>query len=320
MAPRNRRSTERSPSSFSTYSRAEFTREFPDDDTCLAWLKDQLYPDGIWCKNCERVTPHYRVQSRPSYSCQFCGHHVHPTAGTIFHKSSTSFHLWFQAIYLMSATRCGISAKQLEREIGVNYKTAHRMFRLIRSLLAGDVTEPLTGEVEMDETFLARRRRASDPPRKPGLSPGERVVMGTVERHGRIVARYVPGANYLEAIHHLRTFVLPAATVFTDESAIYRQVEKEGYTHKRISHSAKVYVDGDIHTNTIEAFWSNFKRGLRGVYHSVSSAHLQSYVDEYAFRYNHRFDRSMFHAFLARVVQTAVPSASASPAADVTPS
>lgn len=320
MAPRNRRSTERSPSSFSTYSRAEFAREFPDDDTCLAWLKDQIYPDGILCKNCGRVTPHYRVKSRPSYSCQTCGNHVHPTAGTVFHKSSTSLHLWFSAIYLMSATRCGISAKQLEREIGVNYKTAHRMFRLIRSLLADDVTEPLTGQVEMDETFLNPRRRASEPLWPMGHNPRERVVMGSVERHGRIVARHVPAASNLEAMYHLRTFVLPEATIFTDESAIYRQVGKAGYAHKRIKHSAKVYVDGDVHTNTIEGFWSNFKRGLDGVYHSISSRHLQSYVDEYSFRYNHRFDRSMFHAFLGRIARAGAPQPPASPVADATPS
>src|SRR5438132_2627426 len=158
MAPRNRSSTERSPSSDSRYSRVEFARDFPDDDTCLKWLKNELYPNGIFCKNCDRVTSHYRVKSRASYSCQTCGNHVHPTAGTIFHKSSTSLHLWFQGIYLMSSTRCGISAKQLGREVGVNYKTALRMFRKIRELLAADV-ESLSGIVEVDETYFTRSRR-----------------------------------------------------------------------------------------------------------------------------------------------------------------
>ena len=135
MAPRKRNSTDRSLSSESKYSRVEFMREFPDDETCLGWLKGHRFPDGIECVNCEKVTPHYRVKSRPSYSCQNCGHHVHPTEGTIFEKSSTSLHLWFQAIYLMSSTRCGVSAKHIEREIGVTYKTAHRMCKLIRTLL-----------------------------------------------------------------------------------------------------------------------------------------------------------------------------------------
>jgi transposase len=312
MAPRNRRSTERSPSSDSRYSRVEFTRDFPDDDVCLEWLKNHLYPDGIDCKNCERVTPHYRVQSRPSYSCQFCGHHVHPTAGTIFHKSSTSLHLWFQAIYLMSSTRCGISAKQLGREIGVNYKTALRMFHKVRELLADNIVDfPLDGDVEIDETFLNPSRRLGDGPLHHGLSPKERVIMGAVERGGRIVARHVPAANAEEADKHIAAYVLPAANIFTDQSKIYSRVHKTHY-HRRVNHSARVYVDGDVHTQTIEGFWSLFKRGLSGVYHSVSTEYLQGYIDEYSFRYNHRFDgRPMFFAFLAQVakVETSPPPA-----------
>jgi transposase len=265
MAPRDRRSTERVPSSDCRYSRAEFARDFPDDDACLSWLKDERYPDGIFCKNCERVTTHHRVKSRPSYSCQFCGHHVHPTAGTVFHKSSTSLHLWFQGIFLMSATRCGISAKQLEREIGVNYKTALRMFHQIRALLGMDEIGPLTGDVEIDETFLTRSKRNRPwEQRRHGSGPtlGERVIMGSVERGGRIVARHVPRATKVEADKHAALYVLPAAHVFTDESLIYNGLETRQQAHHRVKHSARVYVDGDAHTQTIEGFWSLFKRGL----------------------------------------------------------
>ena len=113
----------------------DFEGMFPDDASCLEWLRNFLYPDGIFCKKCNATTKHHRVQSRPSYSCDHCGHHVHPTAGTIFHKSSTSLKTWFHAIYLMASTRCGISAKQIERETGVTYKTAWRMFKQIRILL-----------------------------------------------------------------------------------------------------------------------------------------------------------------------------------------
>lgn len=309
MATRERNSVRISPSSDCRYSRVEFTRDFPDDASCLEWLKNHLYPDGIYCKNCERVTTHHRVKSRPSYSCQFCGHHVHPTAGTVFHKSSTSLHLWFQGIYLMSSTRCGISAKQLGREIGVNYKTALRMFHKIRELLADSIVDfPLSGDVEMDETFLNPSRRLGGGPLHQGHSPNERVIMGAVERGGRIVARHVKAATALEAGQHLREFVLPAANVFTDESNIYSHVSNT-YYHRRVKHSARVYVDGDVHTQTIEGFWSLFKRGLNGVYHSVSTKYLQGYIDEYAFRYNHRADgRPMFFAFLAQVAKVAEPS------------
>ena len=175
MAARNRRDHSRSRSSESRYSRVEFMQDFPDDDACLEWLKNHLYPDGIYCDGCRKVTPHYRVKARPSYSCQSCGHHVHPTAGTIFHKSSTSLHLWFQAIYLMSSTRCGVSAKHVEREIGVSYKTAHRMCKLIRQLLqTGDVRQG--GKVEIDETYFTGSKRLGDE-RKSGLAKNKRAVM-----------------------------------------------------------------------------------------------------------------------------------------------
>src|SRR5579864_4614261 len=129
-----------------------FEQMFPDDAACLEWLRNFLYPEGIYCKLCKKVTMHHRVTSRPSYSCDYCGHHVHPTAGTIFHKSSTSLKTWFHAIYLMASTRCGISAKQIERETGVTYKTAWRMFKQIRTLLAEERT--LSGSVETDETYF----------------------------------------------------------------------------------------------------------------------------------------------------------------------
>lgn len=120
------------------YTIKDFQADFPNEQACLTWLKDYLYPDGIYCKICKKVTPHHAMRTRKSYSCETCGHHVHPTAGTIFDHSSTPLTLWFYAIYLMSATRAGISAKQLERELGVTYKTAWRMFHQIRSMMSDD--------------------------------------------------------------------------------------------------------------------------------------------------------------------------------------
>jgi transposase-like protein len=137
------------------YPLKAFQAQFPNDAACLEWLKNHFYPEGIFCKNCERITKHHRVVSRPSYCCDYCGNHVHPTAGTIFHKSPTPLTTWFYAMYLMSATRCGISAKQIERETGVTYKTAWRMFKQIRSMLDEQDSGQLGGKggVEMDETY-----------------------------------------------------------------------------------------------------------------------------------------------------------------------
>ncbi len=144
-----------------TYSR--FMELFPNNAACLDYLKDRFYPDGADCPSCGKATKFHRIKGRSAYSCQYCRHQVYPTAGTIFHKSTTSLQLWFWAVYLMSSTRCGISAKQLEREIGVTYKTAHRMFKRIRELLApGEDEPPLEGQVEMDETGVGGKPRASE--------------------------------------------------------------------------------------------------------------------------------------------------------------
>jgi transposase len=132
------------------YTIEDFNRKFPDDNTCLEWLRCQLYPVKIFCPNCRKSTKHHRIKTRKVYGCDSCGHQISPTAGTIFHDSSTSLRLWFYAIYLMSSTRCGISAKQLQRELGVTYKTAWRMFHQIRSLLETS-QKPMFGEILQHE-------------------------------------------------------------------------------------------------------------------------------------------------------------------------
>jgi|SRR5579863_5285088 len=287
----------------------DFMKQFPDDATCLEWLRNYFYPEGIHCKNCERVTKHHRVASRPSYCCDHCGNHVHPTAGTIFHKSSTALTTWFYAMYLMSATRCGISAKQIQRETGVTYKTAWRMFKQIRSMLQED--EPIGGSgksVEVDEMYYGgRRKRGTGRPMRGDKTKSP--VIGMVERSGRVIAKTIPDTTASTLCGTVREFVLPSTTVFTDELHSYNTVSAHRrYTHKRIHHSSKVYVVGDIHTNTVEGFWSLIKRGIGGVYHSVGQNYLQTYLNEYSFRYNRRFDEQpMFLSFLQQIEKRDVP-------------
>src|SRR6266571_2654508 len=153
MSKVNRNAPKRSKASEAKFAVFEFDRQFPDDAACLDYLVGKLYPEGIFCPKCQRVTKHHRVKSRPAYSCQFCGHYEYPMVGTIFQDSATSLRLWFYAMFLMASTRCGISAKQLERELGVTYKTAWRMFNKIRSLLGQD-GELLSGTVEADEAYI----------------------------------------------------------------------------------------------------------------------------------------------------------------------
>ncbi len=144
------------------YTRNDFDRDFPTDDSCLEQIKEQRFPGGVTvCEKCEGPRKHYRVTDRTAYACATCGNHIYPLAGTIFEKSTTSLRIWFQAMYLMGSTRCGISAKQIQRETGVTYKTAWRMFRQIRSLLS-ETDMQLEGEaVEMDEAYIGGRPRGS---------------------------------------------------------------------------------------------------------------------------------------------------------------
>lgn len=308
MPPVNRKKPVRAASSESEYTLMEFMQEFPDDDACLEWLWRNRYSvngEDADCPKCEALTTFTRyktAQQRQSWTCTSCGHHLHPTAGTIFHKSSTSLHLWFYAMYLMTSTRCGISAKQLERELGVTYKTAWRMAHLIRTQLMSQDGGPLQGDtpVEMDETYVGGKQKFQGKGR-PGSASNKAPVFGMVQRKGRVVAVTVPNVQTATVMPHVNEFVLPASTVYTDEYGIYNRLAENGYAHHRIRHAEKVYVSGDVHTNTIEGFWSLVKRGIGGVYHSVSKKHLQGYLNEYAWRYNQRHEgRGRFQGLLLR--------------------
>lgn len=275
------------------YTRQQFDNDFPDDDACLEQIKEQRWPDGRKvCHKCGAERKHYRVSGRTAYACDHCGNHIYPLAGTIFEKSTTPLRIWFQAMYLMGSTRCGISAKQIQRETGVTYKTAWRMFRQIRSLLSDHDMQLEGSTVEMDEMYYGGRRKGGTGRPMRG-DKVKTAVVGIVERggKGRVIAKTATNLTGAHLTGMVQEYVLPKAIVFTDELPAYNgipEIANGGYVHRRIRHSSKVYVQGDVHTNTIEGFWSLVKRGIGGVYHSVSQKYLQSYLDEYSFRYNHR--------------------------------
>jgi len=280
------------------YSLKDFERDFPNDDVCLEWLKNHLYPNGITCQKCQRVTKHYRIKGRTAYSCDICGTHFYPMAQTILKKSTTPLTSWMYAIYLLASTRCGVSAKQLQRELGVTYKTAWRMFHQIRSLLMNDVSS-LSGPVEADETYVGGKH-----PGKRGRGAGGKTpVFGIVERGGSVIATVVPNVQGRTIKPILSAHVTPGSTVYTDEFHSYDGLGFIGFSHHRVNHSSKQYVIGkDIHTNTIEGFWSQLKRSIDGSYHHVSPKWLPSYIAEYSFRYSHRNDATpMFQSFLSRL-------------------
>lgn len=280
----------------------EFMREFPDDETCLRHVwRERFAPDGehAKCPRCERerVFKRYATkQKRPAWFCQTCGFRIHPLKGTIFEGSATSLHLWFYAMYLITSTRCGISAKHLERELGVTYKTAWRMFNKIRNhLMAQDDDAPLSGAVEADETLVGGKMRNSERRKRDALgwdrkrydNEKKTMVFAAVERKGRVRATVIPNSSGPTLGRVVHEFVVPGSMLFTDEYPGYTTAGRK-YRHRRIRHRDRIYVEGDVHTQAVEGFFGLFKTGVRGAHHAVSTKWLQGYLNEWAWRYNRR--------------------------------
>src|ERR1700675_663791 len=226
----------------------DFAKKFPNDNACLEHPEEKRVPRGItYCAKCQQDRKHHRVTGRPAYACDYCGKMISPMAGTIFEKSSTSLRTWFYAMYLMGSPRCGISAKQIQRETGVTYKTAWRMFRQIRSLLSEDGLQLEGSTIEMDEMYHGGKTRRHGGPGRPSINSNKVAVVGMVERNaesrvGRVVARVAPDAKKATLHGVAKEYILPTSTVFTDDYVSYDGLQAEGYVHKRIRHSAKIYV------------------------------------------------------------------------------
>jgi transposase len=281
----------------------EFNDTYPDDDACLEEVFQQRYGSTTNCPKCTRETKFYRLAGRKCYSCSFCNYQLHPLAGTIFHKSSTSLKNWFFAIYLFANSKNGVSAKELERHLGVTYKTAWRMAKQIRLLFQDQDQDgqPLSNIVEADETYVGGRRKG---PRGRGAA-GKTPVIGIVERGGEVKAIVSVDTKAASITPFITENVEQGTQLMTDEYRSYSRISLHGYHHQKVNHGSGQYVVGDVHTNTIEGFWSQLKRSISGTYHSVSPQYLQHYVDEFAYRYNHRHSET--HLFQALIPQFALP-------------
>lgn len=262
----------------------EFNTLFPDDRACLEYIFKARWKDGITCPDCQHKDCFYPVVTRRCYSCSWCGFQVSPTAGTIFHKSSTSLKLWFFAMFLMTTSRNGVAAKELERHLGVTYKTAWRMAHEIRKLMGDDKPGKLKGVVEADETYIGGVR----PGKRGRGAAGKTPVIGVVERGGKVHVKAVSRLTNAKIFGHLWNNVEPGTTLYTDELPAYRYAKGFGLKHGTVNHGSGEYVRGPVHTNTIEGFWSQFKRSVDGTHHAISPRHLQKYLDEFAYRHNHR--------------------------------
>lgn len=277
----------------------DFNAKYPDDNACLEKFFKERYGSIKECPNCHKATHFYRIKSRKCWECQFCANQIHPLAGTIFHKSDTSLKNWFFAIFLFANSKNGVSAMELKRQIGVTYKTAWRMARQIRKLFEQPKT-PLKNTVEIDETYMGGRKKQGQGGSK--MKP----VLGAVERGSQVRAKAITVKWTSTVMPFVRKNVDISATVYTDSWSAYKQrLPRAGYSHDSVNHSRNEYVHGNVHTNTIEGFWSQLKRGIDGTYHHVSPYYLQTYVDEFAYRYNARF--SPEPVFSSMVRQAARP-------------
>jgi len=278
-----------------SYTFKQFQADYPDDAACLDKVMAMLYGGTEFeCPACQRQSKFHRIAKRRAYACQHCGHHVYPCVGTPFEKSRTPLTSWFFAMYLMTSTRHGVAAKELERQLGVTYKTAWRMAHELRKLMAqADYHGPMSGTVEVDETYVGGKR----PGKRGRGAAGKTVVFGMIERDGPVRAGPVPDVrrDTLEPV--ILTNVQRGSIIMSDELKSYDRLRRSGpYTHLRVNHAVKEYAYGGVHVNTLEGYWSRLKNSVRGTHVHVSGKHLWKYVSEFSYRYNMRKSpETMFH-------------------------
>jgi transposase len=273
----------------------EFFKQFPDDETCLSHLFNVRFGQGHKCPSCKRPSKWHRIKAERAYSCQWCGHHLHPTVGTPFAKTRTPLQVWFYAIYMFTTTRNGVAAKELQRQLGVTYKTAWLMADRIREHMAnvdGDVLLGGVGQiVEIDETSIGGFGKGAGGGRYAG---NKATVLGMLEKGGELVTHVVPNVKQHSLMPVVQANVLPGTNVHTDGLRSYAPLGECGYRHEKVNHSIGEYVSTTGCTvNGIESFWAQLKRSINGTYIHVSHKHLWKYAKEAEYRFNRRHTPSL---------------------------
>lgn len=280
---------------------ALFTQpQFNNDEAARDFLEAIIWPNGTVCPHCggtERNTRSQAASHRPGvWNCGDCRSQFTVTVGTVFERSKVPLHKWVLANHLMCSSKKGMSALQLQRTIGVTYKTAWFMFHRLREAMAGQDTGPMGeggGTVEIDETYWGnsiRSKAGKEQIKKLGHVNGQakQKIIALVERNGAVRGFHVASVNGKTLKTIMTNNICPSANIMTDDYRPYRSVGRQFASHQAVNHSSGEYVRGNAHTNTIEGFFSILKRGLVGTFHHVAPKHLNRYVGEFAFRYIHR--------------------------------
>lgn len=262
----------------------DFFKLFPDDDACLDHLFRTRYGDEPVCERCGLVGEFKRLSNMPAYTCN-CGHHIHPMAGTPFERSRTPLQKWYYAMFLFTATRNGVSAKEIQRQLGVTYKCAWRIAHKIREYMGWvDGNDRLGGKggpiVEADKSFLGGKDKMGE--------DDKAIVLGMVERGGRLMTKVVPNRRRIVVAGNVADNVKSGSRIATDEGAAFSNLNEYGFIHTTVNHRQKEYVRGQTHVNTLEAYWAWLKRGINGTHVWVSAKHLPKYLGEFEFRFNLR--------------------------------
>ncbi len=274
-----------------TFTIFDFYKQFPDDDSCLDHLMMLRFGNPVECPKCEKRGKFAKLKKLPAYACPTCGHHIHPMVGTPFERSRTPLQKWFYAMYLFTTSRHGVPAKELQRQLGVTYKTAWRIGHELRKYMTkADGHSGLSGHVEVDETMIGGKKSGG---KRGRGAAGKTIVFGMVERDGEMITRVVENVKRKTLEDHIMENVAKGTRISSDELKSYASLWKQGYRHQAVNHSADEWVRDDVHVNTAEGFWSRLKLSIRGTHVHVSAKHLPKYLGEFEYRFNMRHHPEM---------------------------
>lgn len=277
----------------------EYEKRSGNDQICLRYLFEQKTKNEKHCKKCNKEFRFHPVNGRKCFECAYCGIQIYPMKDTIFEGSSTSLVLWFKVIYMFYTSRNGVSAKQIERVCGVTYKTAWRMGHKVRSLMSLQSQEMISGIIEMDESYFGGKKPLNKKGRR-GIGE-KQVVFGMLQRGGPARVIYVKNRDKETLLPLIKSNIERGSSIYSDGYGVYGHLASMGYNHEVIKHKRGHRFKAGIWTNGIESLWSYIKSPLLGTYRSVSNKYIQSYLDEFVFRYNMNKNGDWLEIILCRV-------------------